>query len=116
MAFMILGIGFALLPLLLRLALKLRLGIPLLYSILMLTIFHGWYQAHATLADGILFALTGLVGLSWVVTLAQKLAGVVGEFLENMAAAKLLADRVRQARLAGESMVSTDGLPGVIIL
>ena len=34
MAFMILGIGFALLPLLLRLALKLRLGLPLLYSLL----------------------------------------------------------------------------------
>ena len=32
MAFMMLGIGFALLPLLLRLALRLRLGIPLLYS------------------------------------------------------------------------------------
>ena len=47
MAFMILGIGAALLPLLLQLALKLRLGIPLLYSILMLTVFHSWYQAHA---------------------------------------------------------------------
>ena len=47
MAFMILGIGFALLPLLLRLALKLRLGLPLLYSLLMLTIFHRWYPAHA---------------------------------------------------------------------
>ena len=56
MVLMILGIGFALLPLLLRLALKLRLGIPLVYSILMLTVFHGWYQAHAALADGILIA------------------------------------------------------------
>ena len=70
MAFMILGIGSALLPLLLRLALKLRLGVPLLYSPLMLTIFHSWYQAHAALADGILFAMVGLVALSWLVTLA----------------------------------------------
>lgn len=116
MTLMILWIGFALLPLLLRLALKLRLGVPLLYSILMLTVFHGWYQAHAALADGILFAIAGLVALSWVVTLARKLAGVVSEFLENIAAAELLADRARQARLAGESMVSTDGLPGEIIL
>lgn len=45
MVLMILGIGFALLPLLLRLALKLRLGLPLLYSLLMLTVFHNWYQA-----------------------------------------------------------------------
>ena len=116
MAFMILGIGFALLPLLLRLALKLRLGIPLLYSVLMLTVFHGWYQAHAALADGILFAMVSLVALSWVVTLVRKLAVVVSEFLENITAAELLADRARQARLAGESMVSTDGLPGEIIL
>lgn len=110
MAFMVLGFGLALLPLLLRLALKLRLGVPLLYSVLMLTIFHGWYQANAALADGILFAMAGLVALSWVVTLARKLAVVVSEILENIAAARLLADRVRQARLAGESIVNTNGL------
>lgn len=110
MAFMILGFGFALPPLLLRLALKLRLGVPLLYSILMLTVFHGWYQAHAALADGILFAMVGIVALSWVVTLARKFVVIVSESLENMAAAKLLADRVRQARLTGESIVSTNGL------
>lgn len=110
MAFMVLGFGFALLPLLFRLALKLRLGIPLLYSVLMLTVFHGWYQAHAALADGILFAIAGLVALSWVVTLVRKIAGIAVEFLEDIAAARLLADRVRQARLAGESIVSTNGL------
>nr|WP_325259698.1 hypothetical protein [uncultured Oscillibacter sp.] len=110
MVLMILGIGFALLPLLLRLALKLRLGIPLVYSILMLTVFHGWYQAHAALAAGILFAMVGIVALSWVVTLARKFVVIVSESLENMAAAKLLADRVRQARLTGESIVSTNGL------
>lgn len=116
MAFMVLGFGFALLPLLLRLAIKLRLGIPLLYSVLMLTVFHGWYQAHAALADGILFVMAGLVALSWVVTLIRKIAGIASEFLEDIVAAKLLASRVRQARLAGESMVSTDGLTGEIIL
>ena len=110
MAFMVLGFGFAFLPLLLRLALKLRLGIPLLYSLLMLTIFNGWYQAHAALADGILFAMVGVAALSWVVTLARKLAGVVSEFLEDITAAKLLASRVRQARLAGQTVVSTNGL------
>ncbi|MDE6455068.1 MAG: hypothetical protein K2L38_04000 [Dysosmobacter sp.] len=110
MVFMILGFGFALLPLLLRLALKLRLGIPLLYSILMLTVFRGWYQAYAALADGILFAMVGIAALSWVITLVRKFADAVSELLENMAAAKLLADRVRQARLAGSSVVNTEGL------
>lgn len=46
MEFMIVGIAFALLPLLLRLALRLRLGIPLLYSVLMLTVFHSWYYSR----------------------------------------------------------------------
>lgn len=110
MAFMVLGFGFALLPLLLRLALKLRLGIPLLYSLLMLTVFHGWYQAHAALADGILFAMVGAAALSWAVTLARKLAGVVSEFLEDIATAKLLTSRVRQARLAGQTVVRTNNL------
>lgn len=110
MVFMILGFGFALLPLLLRLALKLRLGIPLLYSVLMLTVFHGWYQAHAALADGILFAMAGLVALSWIVTLVRKIAGIAGEFLKDIAAARLLASRVRQARAASTSAVSVEGL------
>lgn len=110
MAFMILVFGFALLPLLLRLALRLRLGIPLLYSVLMLTVFHGWYQTHAALGDGILFAMVGLAALSWVVTLARKIAGAVSESLEELAAAKQLASRVRQARLSGSSAVNTEGL------
>ena len=110
MAFMILVFGFALLPLLLRLAFRLRLGIPLLYSVLMLTVFHGWYQAHAALGDGILFAMVGLAALSWVVTLARKIAGVVSESLEEITAAKQLASRVQQARLAGSAAVNTEGL------
>lgn len=110
MAFMILGIGFALLPLLLQLALKLRLGIPLLYSVLMLTVCHGWYQAHSALGDNILFAMVGLVALSWVVTLVRKLIDVLSDVLEDMAAVKAFTSRVHQSRLAGESIVSTEGL------
>ena len=60
MMFMILGVGLFLLPILFRLALKLRLGIPMLYAVLMLTAFHGWYQAHTALADGIFFGLAAL--------------------------------------------------------
>lgn len=110
MAFMILGIGFALLPLLLRLALKLRLGLPLLYSVLMLTAFHGWYQTHATLADGILFAMVGIAALSWVVTLTRHLWELLEDWRAEWTAVRAFAGRVRQARLAGESVVSTSGL------
>jgi len=110
MAFMIFGFGFALLPLLLRLALKLRLGVPLLYSVLMLTIFHGWYQANAALADGILFAMVGLAALSWVVTLARRLWELLVDLRSEWFAARAFAGRVRQARLEGRTAVSVEGL------
>lgn len=109
MAFMILGIGFALLPLLLRLVLKLRLGNPLAYSILMLTVFHSWYQAHPALVDGILFAMAGVAVVSWVVTLIRRLWELLEDLQSEWTAASLLAQRVRQARLAGEPIVSTSG-------
>ena len=80
MMFMILGFGLFLLPILFRLALKLRLGVPMLYAVLMLTAFHGWYRANTTLADGIFFALIGLAALSWVVTLLRWLWGLVEDW------------------------------------
>ena len=110
MMFMILGIGLFLLPILFRLALKLRLGIPMLYAVLMLTVFHGWYQAHTALADGIFFAMAGLAALSWVVTLLRRLWDLLGDWREERAMADLLAYRVRQARAAGEYVIDTEGL------
>ncbi|MCI8537434.1 MAG: hypothetical protein HFF18_02070 [Oscillospiraceae bacterium] len=110
MMFMTIGIGLFLLPLLFRLALKLRLGIPMLYTVLMLTVFHGWYQAHTALADGIFFALIGIVALSWVVTLLCRLWNLLEGWREERAMAELLACRVRQARAAGEFAINTDGL------
>lgn len=110
MMFMILGIGLFLLPILLRLALKLRLGIPMLYAVLMLTAFHGWYQAHTTLADGIFFAMVIIAALSWVVTLLRRLCELLEDWREERAMADLLAYRVRQARAAGEYVIDTEGL------
>ena len=110
MMFMILGIGLFLLPILFRLALKLRLGIPMLYALLALTVFHGWYQTHTALADSIFFALVGLAALSWVVTLLRHLWELLGDWREERALAELLAYRVRQARAAGETIINTEGL------
>ena len=106
----IFGFGLMLLPILFRLALKLRLGIPMLYALLMLTAFHGWYQAHTALADGIFFALVGLAALSWVVTLLRRLWDLLEDWREERAMADLLAYRVRQARAAGEYVIDTEGL------
>ena len=110
MLYLFLGAGLFLLLILLRLAVRLRLGIPILYALGMLTVFHSWYQTHTALADGIFFALVGLTALSWVVTAARKVYGWLDERLAEQAAAHELADRVRQARVNGESAVSTEGV------
>ncbi len=107
---MIFIMGILFLPLILRLMIRLRLGIPMLYVVLMLTVFHGWYQANAALADGIFFALVGLTALSWVVTAGRKLYDVFIGFREERAMVELLADRVRQARASGQTVINTEGL------
>ncbi|MDL2327266.1 hypothetical protein LJC64_01195 [Ruminococcaceae bacterium OttesenSCG-928-A11] len=62
--------------LMLRVLIRLRLGIPLLYTILMITAFSSWAAAHNTLAIGILIALVVSVGISWLVTLVRKVKTV----------------------------------------
>ena len=60
-----------LLLLLIRIAMKLRLSIPLVYLVLMLTAFQPWYRTHATLADGIFLVMLGCVTLSWIISLIR---------------------------------------------
>ena len=60
-----------LLLLLIRIAMKLRLSIPLVYMVLMLTAFQPWYRVHATLADGIFLALVGCTVLSWIISFVR---------------------------------------------
>ena len=110
MTLFIFGFGLMLLPILFRLALKLRLGIPMLYAVLMLTVFYGWYQSHTSLADGIFFAMVGIAALSWVVTLFRRLWNLLADWREERAMADLLVHRIRQARAAGEYVIGTEGL------
>ena len=60
-----------LLLLLIRIAMKLRLSIPLVYLVLMLTAFRPWYRAHTALADGIFLVMLGCVTLSWIVSFVR---------------------------------------------
>ena len=60
-----------LLLLLIRIVMKLRLSIPLVYLVLMLTVFQPWYRAHTALADGIFLALVGCTVLSWIISLVR---------------------------------------------
>ena len=60
-----------LLFLLIRIVMKLRLSIPLVYLVLMLTAFRPWYRVHATLADGIFLVMLGCVTLSWIISFVR---------------------------------------------
>ena len=60
-----------------RLAQALRLSVPLLYGVLVITVFRPWYLTHTALADGIFFVLVGLVALSWVVSLIRVVREMV---------------------------------------
>ena len=66
-----LSMMFYLLLLLIRIAMKLRLSIPLVYLVLMLTAFRPWYRVYATLADGIFLVMLGCVMLSWIISLVR---------------------------------------------
>ena len=58
--------------LLFRVAGVFRLGIPLLYALIVPTLFHEWCYAHYTIANGIWHAMLALVAVSWVVSIVQK--------------------------------------------
>ena len=62
---------FYLLLLLIRIAMKLRLSIPLVYLVLVLTAFRPWYRAHAALADGIFLVMLSCVMLSWIISFVR---------------------------------------------
>ena len=66
-----LSMMFYLLLLLIRIAMKLRLSIPLVYLVLMLTAFRPWYRAHTAFADGIFLVLLSCVMRSWIISLIR---------------------------------------------
>ena len=101
--------GIGTLALLLRLTALVRLTIPLLYTLSMLTVFHGWYLANTILADRILFALVGLVVLSWLLTPGKQIRDLLQQAAEDQAAAELFVYRVRKAKERGEGTVRTEG-------
>ena len=102
--------GLSVLALLSRLAALTRMTIPLLYTVSMLTVLHGWYRAHTVLADRILFALVGLVALSWLLSLIRFVCDFVTQTRDDAAAMEYFSYRVRKARERGEDTVSTEGL------
>ena len=66
-----LSMMFYLLLLLIRIAIKLRLSIPLVYLVLMLTVFQPWYRVHTTLADEIFLVMLGCAMLLWIISFVR---------------------------------------------
>ena len=112
MMFLVLCFGFVLLPLLLRLAVFLRLQLPLLYHAAVYTVLRPWYLTHPVLAEGILYGLMALTVLSWLVTLFHHIWDFAEARSVDRAAVERFRERVRQARRSGEHTVSTEGLWG----
>ena len=65
---------------------------------------------HTVLADRILFALVGLVALSWLLSLIRFVCDLVMQARDDAAAMEYFSYRVRKARENGEDTVSTEGL------
>ena len=107
---LILSLGVFVISLALRLAHKLRLTLPLLYSAVVPTLLRSWYLAHTALAFGMLYALLAAVALSWLITLGRIVLDAAQEHAADSAAMDRFAERVRQARANGDTVVSTEGL------
>ena len=87
--------GIGTLALLLRLAVLARLTIPLLYTLSMLTVFHGWYLANT-------------MALSWLLTLGKRIRDLLQQISAERAAAELFVYQVRKAKERGEGTVRTE--------
>ena len=75
MLMIVFGAGCLLLSALFHAASFLHLTLPLLYALLVPTLFSGWYYSHYTLANVIWYVLIALGLISWGVSLVRKIAG-----------------------------------------
>lgn len=73
MLMIVLGAGCLLLSALFHAASLLRLTLPLLYALLVPTLFSVWYYSHYTLANVIRYALIALSLISRLISPVQKL-------------------------------------------
>ena len=77
MLMIVFGTGSLLLSVLFHAASLLHLGLPLLYALIVPTLFSGWYYSHYALANGIWYALIVLGLISWILSLVRKIRSVI---------------------------------------
>ena len=106
----------ALLPLILKLMIKLRLGTAIVYSVLANTLLFDWATANVTLSNGILFGILVLTALSWLITLYRKAGDHFGFSRMARRQEQLLAAQLRAAHADGIAsedirIHAVDGVP-----
>lgn len=102
MAYLMLGSVMILLSIVFRLAAVFRLTIPLVYALIVPTVFHEWYYANQTLANVIWYALLAVVVLSWVVSLVRKVRGILLRRREDKMLELIVLNRMREAQMYGK--------------
>ena len=105
MLHIVLWAGISLLTVLFRSAKVLRISGPLLYALLIPTLFRQWYLTHTLLADGIFFALLLLVAVSWAVSLVKWIRDVIAHKREDRDAINQIRCLGRLARERGAEYV-----------
>ena len=104
MAYLMLGIVMIFLSIVFRLAAVFRLTIPLLYALIVPTVFHEWYHSNQQLGDLIGYLLLAAVALSWVISLVRKIRGILlrrreDKMLELRASSTLSAAKTDVGRM-----------------
>ena len=110
MLYFVFGMAILFLSILFRLAAVFRLSIPLLYALVVPTLFSGWYYSHYTLANVIWYILLAVTLLSWVYSLGRKISALVERRRYEKAKEEILIQRVREASRNGGGIIHVDDL------
>jgi|SRR5699024_7471729 hypothetical protein len=102
MAYLMLGIVMIFLSIVFRLAAVFRLTIPLLYALIVPTVFHEWYHSNQQLGDLIGYMLLAAVALSWVISLVRKIRGILLRRREDKMLELIVLNRMREAQMYGK--------------
>ena len=97
MMYFMFGAGILLLSIVFRLAAVFRLTIPLLYALVVPTLFSDWYYSHYTLANVIWYVLLALTLLSWAYSLVRRVSGLIERRRHDKAREEIFIQRVREA-------------------
>ena len=102
MAYLMLGSVMILLSIVFRLAAVFRLTIPLVYALIVPTVFHEWYYANQTLANVIWYALLAVVVMSWGVFPGREGQGIPVRGGGDKILEIIMVNRMREAQMYGK--------------